>query len=474
MRQADRPVFHPVLAIVIAAMLVIGSLQSAVAQATPTASDSSGPGVGDVVVLFDNQGNETAHIAVTDLVDPDESVTRVDRGFHWISIQIVVENVSDRPFSYNSFGPAVIDAEGFATNPSFVSRANEDEDVRPAFPTGEVPAGETASGWAFFQVFNSTVPTLITYTDVSDQFTVLAILGETAFESGAPVAIYDTNARELGTVTVGEIITGFEDADPSVVPSRGMTSVAANITIENTSSRELDANSYAISLIDDLGFRYRPAYVNRDNAGEEAYPDFPSNSVAAGETASGFVLFEIPKAASVIYLIYQPDYLLLYVIAQPGDGSITTGSTLEPAAPPTQVPPSADCIGIVEWADSARENVTAINNLSFINEPNLVDVAPADLREGAAMLRSAAVAQEELEAPVAAEGLNDAILVFLNFYADAFDEAADRIDAGEDPAEVDADLEARSEFNDVFSALFDEASALESVCPDANLDNLFG
>ncbi len=234
------------------------------------------------------------------------------------------------------------------------------------------------------------------------------------------------------------------------------------------------SDSYSVSLIDDLGFRYRPVYLSRADANEGDYPNFPNDPIAAGDSASGVVLFEIPSGATVNFLIYQPDRSQLYVIAQPGEGSITTGTTIEPAATATAVAPSEDCDGIDAWVESSRDNINAINEISFINEDSIASVEPDELREGATVLRDAAAAQEALDVPVAAEALNEAILSFLNTYADGFEEAADRVEAGEDPVDVDADLDERAEFGDVLNELFEASTALETACPDADLDSLFG
>jgi hypothetical protein len=494
--QLDRKrAVRTLLSLITVLTLLLGSAASSLAQGTPDASPEAGgagPQIGDAVVLHDSNGDETIQIAINDLVNPDEDAGNADRGFHWVGIEVVVDNPTDDDVEVNTYSISLVDAEGFLYYPGFASRDEADYEARPDFSTSTVPAGESASGWLFYQVINDADPAWIVLNDTFtlQQFVVLANLTGEPIEEGAQVPFYDANADEIGNVSVDEIITDFQEVDSGITPERGMSAVGVMVTVENTGDAELQPNSFSFYLVDDYGFIYYPSYYFRDASTTE-YPDLPTDPLAAGAQASGVIFFEIPRDAAISYIYYSPDYTQLYIVAQPGPGSTISGDTLTPVAVPTSeateedlepteeategtAEETGDCEGVADWVDITAENFSVIENLSFAEAESLEDVSPDDLREGADALRDAADVQEEADVPAAAEATNDAVIEMLTVWADAFEDAADRMDAGDDPSDIEAAFEANEDFNNSFSAIFEEMQALQTACPDSNVEELFG
>lgn len=499
MRNALERSVRYLLCLVVVLGMVLGSTLSTLAQATPEAEGTGGPEIGETVVLFDSGGDEAVYIAVTSVNDPDDAVENADRGFHWVSVEVVIENVGTSPYTPSVYGIQLVDAEGFISNTGFASRSSEDYTARPDLAGSEIAAGDTISGWLFFQVINGAEPAWIVLNDAfgTQQFAVLANMMGTEIEDGAVHPFFDASAEEIGTVSVDEIITGFEDVDPSVSADRGQQVVGVNVTIENTGEADLEPNSYSFYLVDDLGYLYYPSYFFRDTAGTEAYPDLTSEMLAPGASATGLITFQLPSVAEINYIVYQPDFSQLYLVAQPGDGSVTAGDSLEPVEVPTESADdepteegddpfdepteeagtggveTGDCIGVSDWSSASADNLAVLDQLDDLGE-DLGDIDPDEMRDAADLVDEALANQEDLDVPVAAEGLNDAVITFLEVYSDMLNDVADRLENGDDPADIEADLDEDEVFGASFGGLIDESIALGEACPDSDLDTLFG
>lgn len=479
-----------VMSLFLALLLMVGSLGSVFAQATPEAGSEGGPAIGDTVVLFDSSGDEAVHVAVTTVNDPDEDVDDGQRGFHWVGVEVVFENVGEKAYQPNAYGIQLIDGEGFSYTLGFASRSSEDYDARPDLSGNEIAPGDTDSGWLFFEVINGAEAAWVVLNDAygTQQFAVLANLTGAVIEDGDAVPFFNSNAEEIGTITVDEIILGFEDVDSSVEPERGFTTVGVNVTIENTGEDAFEPNNYAFYVVDDLGFQYYPAYYFRDDAGLEAYPDLSVEPVEPGDSVSGIILFDVTSESTVNYVLYTPDYTQLYIIAQPGEGSVVTGDTVEPVVVPTSDDSTDDdtddnanageetgeCVGVTDWANATGENVSVLNELEALNGDSIEDIDPEDVRDAAEAFEDAAAAQEDVDVPAAAEPLNDAILDFLNAYADVYTDVADRLEAGDDPADIEADYENDESLSAVYETIFNEMTALSMACPASDVSNALG
>jgi len=482
-----------------ALMLMAGSTASIMAQATPDASPEAsgagGPALGDTIVVSDANGDPALQIAVSDFVSPDEDVDANDRGFYVVSLQLVVNNPTDSDIEFNSYSVMLIDGEGFTANQTFVTRDDSDYTARPDFSESTVPAGESISGWIFFQVINGAEPAWVVYSDsfTSQQFVVLANLNGTELEDGDAISFYNSDAEEAGTITVDEVIADFQEVDTSVDVERGTTVFAVNVTVENTGTSELPSMP-TFYLVDDYGFQYYPTFAFRDAAASE-YPDLPSDPPAPGESVSGVVLFNIADGAQVSYILAQPDYTQLYIVAQPGEGSVVSGDTLTPVPVSTEADQgtddssdtdatetaddgstaeeTGDCVGVADWIDQVNEAVNSFSDNEALSG-SLSDTNPDDLRDAADQLRDAADGVDELDTPDVAQDTEAAFVGFINGYADIIDEAADRIDNGDDPSEVENDIASSDEFSTLFTDVSTAAGVLADACPDSNVESIFG
>ena len=492
--QSDRR-FAPrtLVSLLAAVMLLLGSATSVLAQATPdaTPASGSGPNLGDTIVLHNSSGDETLKLSASQLVDPDEGVDNADRGFHWVSVELVVNNPTDADIEINPYSVTLVDGEGFSYNPGFASRTNDDMTERPDFSASTVPAGESVSGWMFFQLINDATPAWILFVDSfsSQQFAVLANLTGEAIEEGAETPFYNANADEIGTVSVDQIITDFQKTDSSITPNRGMTAVGVVYTITNTSDADLQANTFNFPVVDDYGFLYYTNYYFRSEESTAQYPDMPTDVIAAGASATGIILYEVPRDAQISYILYQPDYTQYYIVAQPGPGSTVSGDTLTPVAVPTsdsgdETPEATedtgstgqetgDCVGVNAWVQASADNINFLNDL-FSGVESIGDVSPEQLRDATDQLRDAASTQEDLDIPDVAKETNDSVVNLLNTWADVFDKAADRLEQGDDPADIENDLSNDPDFSGSFQAVFDAETALETTCPDSNVSDLLG
>lgn len=480
------------LSLLMAFMLMTGSTVSIFAQATPDATDGAGPALGDTVVIPDANGDPALQVAISEFNDPDDEVDGADRGFHYVSMQLTVNNPTDSDIEFNSYAIQLVDGEGFTSSQTFVSRDSDDYDARPDFSESTIPAGESVSGWVFYQVINGAEPAWVIYQDsfTSQQFVVLANLAGTELAEGDAVPFYDADAEEIGTITVNEVIMDFQKVDSSIDVDRGTTAVAIDLTIENTSDSDLAATP-TFYVVDDYGFIYYQSFSFRDAAATD-YPDLPYDPPLAGESISGVLIFNIAKGAEVSYVLAQPDYTQMYIVAQPGPGSVVSGDTLTPVPVDTTDDGSTDddstddgsdddgstggvetgdCVGVNDWVNAVSDELGVFSDNETLNG-SFSDADPSDLRDAADQMRDAANAVEDIDAPDVAQDTEDEIVSFINGYADIIDDAADRIDDGDDPATVEDDIANNPDFFQMFDDLTTSVTALDETCPDSNVDEV--
>ena len=129
------------------------------------------------------------------------------------------------------------------------------------------------------------------------------------------------------------------------------------------------------------------------------------------------------------------------------------------------VPETGDCVGVSDWATATADNLTPITDL--LNESDsLEDVKPADLHEAADQMREAANSQDDITSPDIAQASNKAIVDMLNAFADFYDEIGDRLENGDSPADIQADLENNTDLEAVFTPFVcTELTTLQTSCP---------
>ena len=89
-------------------------------------------------------------------------------------------------------------------------------------------------------------------------------------------------------------------------------------------------------------------------------------------------------------------------------------------------------------------------------------------------MRDAANAQAGVETPEIAQKSNDAIVAMLNGFAGLYDEIGDRLDNGDSPADIQADLENDPQLENLFTPFVNELTTLMTSCPGSDLSGIFG
>ena len=455
------------LGILLALAVLIGSGSPVLAQ-TPEASPTgagSGPGLGDAVLLFDSAGDAVAQIAVS-------------RG-----VELVIENLADTDFAFDVYGVQLIDETGYLSTSGFAFREEDATERQPELVGDPIPAGETVSGWLFFQVVNDAVPTLIVYYSflAEAQFSVLANLGGPIAEAGEPSTIFSTDGSRIGSVTIDDIVTNVEETDPEIRASRGTAIVAVELTIVNDTEREIDPSVYSIYLVDEFGFAYSSTVIRRGQASQADDPDFPGDLIPAGGRSSGAIFFAVPGDATASYLIYTPSFENLFVLAQPGEGSVVSGDTIAPVEPTDVTPDGPDeiaeetseCVGVAAWVDDLNQRLTTMfESFEFLGD-NLADANPDDVRTAAESIDEVLQDQSDAEVPAIAQDANDAMVAFLESYRDAFNEVADRLEAGDDPDDIENDFgDPEGEVMVSFDTTTTALEALQEACPDSGVEQI--
>ena len=493
-----QPLLTRLLTTLVALALVLATGATALAQdATPDASPTAGgagPRVGDAVLLFSNSGREEAQVAVTQIVDPFEDVeSETQRGFHYVMVELVVENLSDNPYDFNPYLLSLVDAEGFTYQATFASRSSEAVTALPDFQPGTLEPGQSASGVLFFEVIDGTSVGLIAYSDGFERFTILVDQREGVPGEGEAVTVYDSQGQDAGTVSVDQIVTGLEEEDNSISLDRGQTAVAVVLTVTASGEADLVSPANGIRIVDEFGFSFFPAFTSRSEESLAQLPDFPTEDIASGSSATGAIIFAIPAEAIVTYVLYQPEFTKLTIVGQPGEGSVVSGDQLEPVAVPTEettdepvdepteettdepvedetpVALTGDCADLQGWLDATEKNLAALDDLDPLNAEVYV---AGDLRDAADALRETADAQGDIDTPEIAEVGQESIISFLEAYADLLEQGADDLDDGIDSSDIFDTAFVEGPFVDAVTEFTDVASDLQAACPDADFGDL--
>ncbi len=132
---------------------------------------------------------------------------------------------------------------------------------------------------------------------------------------GSPVTIIGVDGSEVAQITVTEFEDPFEDYDPNSPPERSYRFVLVHLEIENTGTRPYAASAYGVSLQDADGFLYLQTYLFRTEEQIAADPDFPTEDIEPGDSASGVVAFQVLETADLVRVVYQPSYDRLIFLA---------------------------------------------------------------------------------------------------------------------------------------------------------------
>jgi hypothetical protein len=87
--------------------------------------------------------------------------------------------------------------------------------------------------------------------------------------------------------------------DAPFAPRRGFVKVGLEVSLAGTSALEVPVNPFYATLVDATGEAYSSTLAG-------CAPGLPSVRLVQGQSARGFVTFEIPKAARKLQLRYAP------------------------------------------------------------------------------------------------------------------------------------------------------------------------
>jgi hypothetical protein len=309
---------------------------------------------------------------------------------------------------------------------------------------------------------------------------------------GTPVPFVSEEGNEIGLITVTEVVDPFSDFDPNSPPDAGFRFVEIGLQVEATGRRPLEFYPYYIYLQDSDGFLYTTAYLFRDSALTEERPDFTADTVAAGDSVTGYLYFSVFEDAEIVRVVYT-DYSsrLLFLADLTAEGSVVTPggggggddepteeadpeATEEGGAPPeeTEEPDTGDtggttlsaeeCEDVASWYDDLNAGLQVfVEALDTLADPASLDAETA--RDYADQLAQAAEDQADADVPDAAQEANDAVVAALEQFAETFSGFADTLEAGD---ELTDDIVIAA-FTEVGPA-FDEATALieelETAC----------
>lgn len=485
------------LALVAATSSAGGALaQEGTPGATPEASPvASGavPSLGDAVVLFDNRGNERAQVAVLDVVDPfEDTASGARRGYRYVAVEVVVENLTDDVYELTTFDIRLVDGEGTLYSSGFIPRTDESLAAVPDLAAAELEAGAATSGLLVYEMVDGAAPAMVVNTNGYESFTLLADLREEAPAEGEATALYDERGDEVGSIGLDEVLPALEEISDAFEVDRGETVLGAVVTLENTGDAPITPDVNAMYVVDEFGFLYGSTPFFRAQEEQADLPDLPTEEIEAGGSASGLVTFTLPTEVQVSYVLYLPGGSQLFVVAQLGGGSVVSGDVLTPVPPvaeddgtdePVDATPvggdtdgdtgevSAECAELADWAEGTGENLAVLEESEILGAESPADLTPSDLRDAAVEIREAADAQGELDVPELAGDANDAVITFLETFAEVLEEGADEVEAGADPEDVFSDelFAEDSNLGEAIVGLTEAQSELASACPDLDL-----
>ena len=256
-----------------------------------------------VTVLAAETVLEVTVLGVVDPAEPRE-FGEPEEGFRLVAVSVRILNASDADYHdfFPMFGAALIDREGGRWDATFGgSAAGADlgtarirpNDVRMGWMTFALPENVAASEfrWSPDSGFSSERLSV----DLSESQEPPAAPAITAGDGpfGTEIAVESDDVE----VTVNAV--QFVDPAPPAEfnePATGFHLVSIEVQITNDAQSELSLfASGSFSLIDSLGQDFPPSYKE-----SEVGSPFSDESVQPGDTASGFVTFEVPDGTVIV------------------------------------------------------------------------------------------------------------------------------------------------------------------------------
>jgi hypothetical protein len=456
--------------------LLTGSLSTTSAQeGTPSAG-----GPGDAVVIYGPDGQPAGEIVVDALVDPFEDYdpsSAPQRGFHYVMASVTV-TATDSAIEGNTYGFSLVDTDGFLYSTTYLYREAQAAEALPDFAGGTIESGDSMSGAIFFQVLDGTTAGYVTYQPTYETIVTAADLRDEPVAQGDAVEFITSDGKPAATISVDGVIAPLEDYDSGYSPERGFEYIGVQVTIENTGNGDFEVDPYDFAAVDAQGFIYYNYGVYRSEEAEAQQPTLQYNeALAPGETASGIVTFQVLAGTEPGFIYYSPESDRQLRLAEYGEGQAP-----QPSGTPVAVPTrpsigtedktpvsSADCDGVIEWAEASLPNITAWSgSFEAIGGAFTGEAVDADaVRDAADDLVALAEDQADIDAPEIAQAANDVLVESFQQSAEALYDLADAAEAndtaGITAAATNLTQIASGEGEGSLTTIFDE---LTKACPE--------
>ena len=339
------------LAVVMA--LLAGSLSTVSAQdpATPAAGEEA-----TASVIYGADGEPEGEVTVSSVVDPFEDFdpsSAPQRGFHYVMAIVTITATADRPVEANSYGFYTVDTDGFMNPVTYLYRAQESTDAIPDLVSGTIEAGQSMSGAVFFMALDGTSTALVLYQPSYDRLITAADLRESAVSEGDPVDFLTSDGTPAATITVDGTTSPLKDF--SSPPQRGFEFLGVSVTIENTGTQPLQVDPYTFAVTNAEGFVYNYYGAYRTEEGEAQEPSLASAELAAGESVSGLISFQVLAGTEIGVVYYQPSSDRHIRLAEYGDKQAPKPTGTPPASNPNPNP------GETATADETPGGLSAIH-----------------------------------------------------------------------------------------------------------------
>ncbi len=457
--------------------LLTGTVSSVSAQndGTPEAGEAAAGSV-----FYSADGQEEGIVSVAEIVDPFEdyeSGFSPQRGFHFVMAVVTIESTADRAIEANAYGFYLIDTDGFFYYPTYLYRATELTETLPDFLGGPIEPGQSLSGAIFFEVLDGTSPGLITYQPSYDRIATAADLRDEPVAPGDPVEFLSTDGQPTATFTIGDVQIPMEDfATP---PQRGFEYVGIEVTVENISDDVFALEPYTFTYVDAQGFIYTSYGAYRTEEAEAELPTLQYTDLAAGDTITALLTFEVFAGSDPGMVYYSPSSDRQVRLAEftEGVGGVTGAEIVIPVSgnsgeedvtPESTVASSPECEEVVTWGEDSVENITAWAEIFGTLAPALSggELEPDVIRDAADQMADIAEAQKDLDAPELAEDANDLVIALFEDSVGPINDLADAIESGDATEIEDAVAQVGSLGSEEYLGPLDEAlTGLTSTCP---------
>lgn len=305
------------LATFLALMLVVTGLGPVAAQESDTAF---GAGLNTQATWFNERGRAMATLEVTGIQEEwtgYDNYSAPDPGVVYRGIEFTITNVSGGNMIIEPYDFSLIDSEGRNMNRAWVSEAEDNE--QPLFSEDTaLAAGESYDGILVFETWDDVFPSLFAWQPESNKLVMVDLgadvpdMASYTIGMDAPITWRNERGRDMASIEVTGVETGWEDYDNYYAPEPGLHYVAVSFTATNLSNSDVVIKSYGVSMLDSDGNNLGRSWAR---ASEDIDYNVFSDDVtlAAGETYEGVVIFETSSDVTPSGLMWQPSSGLIYI-----------------------------------------------------------------------------------------------------------------------------------------------------------------